>query len=197
MIPSYFVKLENMPITSNGKLDKKSLPKPSLEGILNEYEVPTNDIEVMLSKIWSEILGIEKIGVNDNFFQIGGHSLKAMILISEIHKETNKEVPLKELFKSPTIKGLSEFIENAEENIYSNIEKIEEKDYYEASSAQKRMYIIQGFDKENIAYNMPQVFELQGSIDKTKIESTFKKLVERHEALKTYFGIVEGEIVQK
>ncbi|NFC49220.1 hypothetical protein EXN26_18730, partial [Clostridium botulinum] len=84
------------------------------------------------AKIWSEILGIEKIGINDNFFDLGGHSLKATILMSKIHKELNREVPLKELFKSPTIKDLSKYIESAEENLYSKIEKVEEKEYYEA-----------------------------------------------------------------
>ncbi len=197
MVPSYFVKLYKMPVTSNGKLDRRALPKPNLDERLTSYEAPRNEIEETLAKIWSEILGVDKVGINDSFFELGGHSLKAMILISEINKETNKEVPLKELFKNPTIKGLSKFIEEAEESIYSKIEKIEEREYYEASSAQKRMYIIQEFDKENIAYNMPQIFEIQGSMDKNKIEDTFRKLVERHEALRTYFETVEDEIVQK
>ena len=197
MIPSYFVKLDKMPITSNGKLDRRSLPKPNLDERLTSYEAPRNDLEETLGRTWSEVLGIDKIGINDSFFELGGHSLKAMTLISKIHKETNKEVPLKELFKSPTIKGLSKFIESAKENIYSDIEKIEDKDYYKASSAQKRMYIIQSFNKESIAYNMPQIFEIQGSIDKNKIEDTIRKLAERHEAFRTYFETVEDEIVQK
>ncbi|MBN1040279.1 non-ribosomal peptide synthetase [Clostridium botulinum] len=197
MIPSYFVKLEKMPITSNGKLDRKALPKPNLDKILTSYEAPRNALEEILVKIWREVLGIDKIGINDDFFKLGGHSLKAMILISKIHKETNKELQLKKLFKSPTIKGISKFIENAEENIYSKIEKVEEKKYYEASSAQKRMYIIQGFDKENTSYNMPQIFKIQGSINRDKIENTFKRLVSRHEVLRTYFETVEDGIVQK
>ncbi|MCR3761966.1 hypothetical protein KYB31_23675, partial [Clostridium felsineum] len=128
-------------------------------------------------KIWSKVLAVDKVGINDNFFELGGHSLKAMTLVSKIYKETNKEVPLKELFKLPTIKGLSEFIESVDDNkIYSSIEKIEEKEYYETSSAQKRMYVIQSFDKKSTAYNIPQIFELQGYI-KEKIEATFKQLV--------------------
>ncbi|WP_257676524.1 phosphopantetheine-binding protein, partial [Clostridium felsineum] len=122
-------------------------------------------------------MAVDKVGINDNFFELGGHSLKAMTLVSKIYKETNKEVPLKELFKLPTIKGLSEFIESVDDNkIYSSIEKIEEKEYYETSSAQKRMYVIQSFDKKSTAYNIPQIFELQGYI-KEKIEATFKQLV--------------------
>ncbi|MBN1050271.1 non-ribosomal peptide synthetase [Clostridium botulinum] len=198
MIPSYFIKVDEIPLNSNGKIDKKCLMDKKITlKMESNYEASRNKLEEKLVKIWNEVLGIEKIGINDNFFDLGGHSLKAMTLISKIHKETNKEVPLKELFKYPTIKGISKFIESAEESIYSKIEEIEEKEYYEASSAQKRMYVIQGFDKDSIAYNMPQVFEVKGSMNNSKIEDIFRKLVERHEALRTYFETIENEIVQK
>uniref|UniRef100_UPI0032163CAE amino acid adenylation domain-containing protein n=1 Tax=Clostridium sp. TaxID=1506 RepID=UPI0032163CAE len=197
MVPSYFVRLEKMPITTNGKLDRRALPEPNLDTALSEYEAPRNEVEETLSKIWSEVLCVDKVGINDNFFDIGGHSLKATMLMSKIHKELNKEVPLKELFKSPTIKELSKYIASAEENLYSNIEKVGEKEYYEASSAQKRMYMLQQFDKNSIAYNMPAVFELEGKVDKNKIEETFRKLTERHETLRTYFETFNSEIIQK
>ncbi|WP_460263293.1 amino acid adenylation domain-containing protein [Clostridium sporogenes] len=197
MVPAYFVELEKMPLTANGKLNRRALPEPNLDAGLVEYEAPRNKVEEILAKIWSEILGIGKVGINDNFFDLGGHSLKATMLMTKIHKELNKEVPLKELFKSPTIKELGKYIEDAEENLYSKIEKIEEKEYYETSSAQKRMYMLQQFDKDSIAYNMPAVFELEGKVDKDKIEETFRKLTERHEALRTYFEVLNGEIIQK
>ncbi|HCQ89689.1 MAG TPA: non-ribosomal peptide synthetase, partial [Clostridium sp.] len=119
------------------------------------------------------------------------------VLMSKIHKALNKEVPLKELFKAPTIKELSKHIRNTEDNLYSKIEKVEEKEYYEASSAQKRMYMLQQFSNDSIAYNMPVVFELEGKVNKRKIEETFRKLIERHEALRTYFETFNGEIIQK
>ncbi|OPD17560.1 phosphopantetheine-binding protein, partial [Clostridium botulinum] len=127
MIPTYFIQLEKMPLTANGKLDRKALPKPNLDISLNEYEAPRNELEETLVKIWSEVLNVKKIGINDNFFDLGGHSLKATVLMSKIHKELNKEIPLKELFKSPTIKEFGKYIEDVEENPYSKIEKIEEK----------------------------------------------------------------------
>ncbi len=197
MIPSYFVQVDKMPVTTNGKLNRKALPKPNLDVILNEYEAPRNEIEEKLSKIWSEVLGVKRVGINDDFFDLGGHSLKATVLISKIHKELNKEIPLKELFKKPTIKDLSKLIKNTEDNLYLRIEKVEERKYYEASSSQKRMYMIQQFNEDSVAYNMPVVFELEGEIDKQRIEETFKKLVIRHEALRTYFQTIDGEIVQK
>jgi len=83
-----------------------------------------------------------------------------------------------------------------EENPYSTIENIKEQEYYEVSSAQKRMYIVQQFDKDSIAYNMPAVFELKGEVDKLRIEEVFKKLSVRHEALRTYLKTIKEEIVQ-
>ncbi|GKX65197.1 non-ribosomal peptide synthase/polyketide synthase [Inconstantimicrobium mannanitabidum] len=197
MVPTYFVQVEKMPLTTNGKLDRRALPEPNLEASLTEYEAPRNEVEETLVRIWSEVLGIKKVGINDNFFDLGGHSLKATILMSKIHKELNREVPLKELFKSPTIKELGKYIESVEENPYSKIEKVEEKEYYEVSSAQKRMYMLQQFDKDSIAYNMPAVFELEGKVDKKKIEETFRKLIQRHESVRTYFETLNGEIIQK
>ncbi|NRV14639.1 amino acid adenylation domain-containing protein [Clostridium beijerinckii] len=197
MIPSYIMQVNKMPLTANGKLDRRALPEPTLEGILNTYEAPRNELEEKLAKIWSELLGIEKVGINDNFFELGGHSLKAIVLMSKIHKELNKEITLKELFKLPTIRELSKLIEDEKESFYSRIEKIEEKDYYEVSSSQKRMYMLQQFEDNSIAYNMPVVFELEGEINRERIEETFKKLVKRHDALRTYFETFEDKIVQR
>ncbi|MFJ8520731.1 amino acid adenylation domain-containing protein, partial [Lysinibacillus xylanilyticus] len=197
MVPSYFVRIEKMPLTPNGKLNRRALPEPNFEETINEYEAPRNETEKVLAEIWGEVLGIEKVGVNDNFFEHGGHSLKATVLLSKIHKALNKEVPLKEIFKLPTIKELSAFIENEEENIYSKIENIQYRGKYRVSSAQKRMYMLQQFDKDSTAYNMPVVFKLDGNIDKKQIEVTFKKLIKRHEAFRTYFETNDNQLVQR
>ncbi|MCK4259319.1 MAG: amino acid adenylation domain-containing protein [Halanaerobiales bacterium] len=197
MVPSYFIQLEKMPLTPNGKVDRKSLPKPEVENNLVEYQAPSNEIEEKLTKIWSQVLGIERVGINDKFFDLGGHSLKATVLISRIHQELKREIQLRELFTSPTIKELSKLIKNAEENLCSKIERVEESEYYEASSAQKRMYTLQQLEQDSVAYNMPVVFAMEGAIDKSRIEETFIKLSLRHEVLRTYFETVEDEIVQK
>ncbi|MGM1050693.1 MAG: amino acid adenylation domain-containing protein, partial [Bacillota bacterium] len=196
MIPTYLVRLERLPLTPNGKVDRKALPEPE-DGTSTEYVAPRNATEEVLTRIWNEVLGREKVGIYDNFFDLGGHSLKATILMSKIFKEFSKDIPLKVLFKSPTIKELSEYIGNIEDQLYLKIGKVEEKESYEVSSAQKRMYILQQFDKDSIAYNSTAIFELEGNIDKAKMEETFKKLTERHDALRTYFEEVDDKIVQK
>ncbi len=198
MIPSYFVRLEAMPLTSNGKLNRKALPEP--DGTIQtgtEYVAPQNEIEEKLALIWEQILGVAKIGINDNFFDLGGHSLKATVLVSQIHKELNVEVPLSEFFKRPTIKQLAEYIEVSEENLFSAIQPVEEKEYYPASSAQKRLYIQCQFEGAGVSYNMPAAMVIEGRLNSEKVEQTFKKLVQRHETLRTSFHMLEGEVVQK
>ncbi|MGB7604879.1 MAG: thioesterase domain-containing protein, partial [Lutisporaceae bacterium] len=113
MIPSYFIQLEKLPLTANGKVDRKALPEP--QGSINagvEYVAPSNEVEEKLAAIWQEVLGVEKVGVNNNFFELGGHSLKAMNVTSKIKKEIGIDIPLKELFVAPTIRQLSEYISN-------------------------------------------------------------------------------------
>ncbi|MBU3179538.1 non-ribosomal peptide synthetase, partial [Clostridium estertheticum] len=198
MIPSYFIQLEKMPLTANGKIDRKSLPEPDGNiAIGTEYEGARNETEEKLVKIWSEILGVEKIGINHNFFELGGHSLKATSLLSKIHKELEVEVPLKEIFKSPTIKRISEYIQSTEKNIYEQIKIIEEKEYYQVSSAQKRMYILQQFDLQSTSYNMPGSLEILGNFEIERMKEAFIKLIKRHEALRTSFYVQEDKIVQK
>ena len=108
MIPAYFVELEEMPLTPNGKIDRKELPEP--DGSINtgvEYVAPTNDIEEKLVEIWQELLGVERVGIMDNFFDLGGHSLKATSLIAEIHKVLGVEVSIVEVFISQTVRELA------------------------------------------------------------------------------------------
>ncbi|SFB45452.1 thioesterase domain-containing protein, partial [Clostridium frigidicarnis] len=111
MIPSYFVKLDKMPITSNGKLNRRALPKPNLEDRLTSYEAPRNVIEETLVRIWSEVLQTKEVGINDNFFEIGGYSLNAIILSGKIRKELGIEISITHVLKYQTIKEQAQLIE--------------------------------------------------------------------------------------
>ncbi len=198
MVPSYFITLDKLPLSANGKLDRKALPEP--DGNINtgvEYVAPTNETEEILAAIWREVLGIEEIGINDNFFELGGHSLKATSVAAKIHKQLNVEIPLKEIFNIPTIRGLYEYIQGLEENIYSAIEPVEEREYYPISSVQKRMYMHEQINGISTIYNMPMIFKVSGNVDINKLENAFNALVDRHETLRTSFEVVEGEPVQR
>jgi amino acid adenylation domain-containing protein len=196
MIPSYFVQLEKIPLTPNGKVDRKALPKPELKAG-DSYIAPRDEIEKKLTVIWSEILDQTSIGINDNFFHLGGHSLKATILVSKIHKVFQVNVPLAEIFKTPTIRNLSNYIKASVKEKYHAVEPVEKKEYYPLFSAQKRLYILYQMDQQGVGYNIPSFQVLEGEIDKIRLEQTFKMLIARHESLRTSFHMIIDEPVQR
>ena len=196
MIPSFFVQLERMPLTLNGKVDRKSLPAPD-DKIERSYVAPRNMTEAILAQIWSEVLGRERVGIYDNFFELGGHSLKATAVASRIHKELSVMLPLKELFRLPTISEVSEYLSAAKTSVYASIEPVGSKEYYEASSAQKRMWVLQQLDHENTGYNLPAVLVVNGNIGRSRLEEAFLRLIKRHESLRTMFAMEGDVIVQK
>ncbi|QQP77975.1 amino acid adenylation domain-containing protein [Bacillus sp. TK-2] len=199
MIPAFFVQLDKLPLTTNGKVDRKALPSPdgsSVAGVV-EYEAPRNTVEEKLVSIWQDILDIENIGIQHNFFEIGGHSLKATTMVSRIHKELMVEIPLGQIFQVPTIKEIGEFINSTKESVYASIKKVEEQDYYPLSSAQRRLYILNKIEGSGVSYNMPFAMKIKGDLDVHQLEQAFRKLIERHESLRTSFVMVDGEPVQK
>ncbi|MGG4499348.1 amino acid adenylation domain-containing protein, partial [Paenibacillus polymyxa] len=198
MIPSYFVQLERMPLTANGKVDRKALPEP--QGSLQtgvEYVAPRNRMESQLVKIWEEVLGYSGIGVLDNFFELGGHSLRATNLVSKIQKEMNVELPLRDVFRYTTVESMAGAIASLEETRHSSIPKAEEKAYYPVSSAQKRLYVLHQLDGSELNYNLPSALQLEGALNEAKVEKALTTLVARHDMLRTGFEIVNGEPVQR
>ncbi|MCP5053343.1 MAG: amino acid adenylation domain-containing protein, partial [bacterium] len=199
MIPSYFVMIERIPLTPNGKLDRRALPEPVAKAS-DDHIAPQTPLQRQLSELWSGILVLEQpvIGINDNFFQLGGNSLKATFLVAKINKELNAKVPLSEVFQSPTIRELAEYIAGAagDEYLYRSIEPAENKEYYVLSSAQKRLYVLQRMDPRSTAYNIPWLLELNGETDTSRLQTTFKKLIDRHESLRTSIEVIHDEAVQ-
>jgi len=201
MIPNYFIQLEKIPITSNGKLDRKELLSITLIDKPNDkYTAPESEREERLVKIFEEILEVERIGVNDSFFDMGGNSLNVMILMSRIYDEFQISVPIKDMFEYQTVRELIRKIDKQDSKsnlLYEEIKKAEKKEYYETSAAQKRMYTVQQMDEKNIAYNLPACYIAEGEIDEEKIKEIFKELILRHEALRTVFMMKDEEIVQQ
>ncbi|MCX6582995.1 MAG: amino acid adenylation domain-containing protein [Candidatus Aminicenantes bacterium] len=202
MIPAHFVILDRMPLNPNGKIDKKALLEMANKQIIDTavaYEAPRDEVEEKLAGIWSEVLGIKKnlMGIDANFFESGGHSLKAAVLLSKIHRELHVKMALVEVFTRPTIRGLAEYIINTKEDIYISIEHAAKKEYYRLSPAQKRMYFLQQLLEDSIVYNMPAAVILEGVIDKGRLQAAFKKLIRRHESFRTSFEMVGDEPVQR
>ncbi|NOQ25906.1 MAG: amino acid adenylation domain-containing protein [Bacteroidales bacterium] len=198
MIPLFFIELDFIPLTPNGKINRKALPVPKIEAG-EDYAPPTNELEKCLTEIWSEILNIDanQIGIEDNFFTLGGHSLRATLLISKIHKKFEVKLRLIEVFQYQTIKKLSDRIQSSSKESFLTISKAPEKSYYNLSSAQKRIYFLQQLNKDSIAYNLPGVIELSQEINKEKITQVIDRLIERHESFRTSFEIIDEQPVQK
>ncbi|MGO4532519.1 amino acid adenylation domain-containing protein [Paenibacillus sp. 2TAF8] len=199
MIPSYFVELDHLPLTPNGKIDRKALPAPEGEGGGGtEYVAPRNELETKLVVIWQEVLGIAKeIGVYDNFFDIGGHSLRATTLAGKVFKELNVNLPLRDVFRHSTIAAMADAIARMERWEHETIPQAEERAYYPLSSAQKRLFIQHTLDGADQLYNMPELVQLEGELDLGRLEDALRKLITRHESLRTGFEIVKGEAVQR
>jgi amino acid adenylation domain-containing protein len=174
------------------------LKDKGLEGT-GGYEGPGNEIEEKLVRIWSEILEIDRqnIGMNNNFFEIGGHSLKATTLIAFVHKTFNVKIKMTDIFRLPTIKEMAEFIKESTQEKYIAIEPAKEKKYYALSSAQKRVFIHHRMEIDSINYNMPSFMVMEGQLDKERFESVFKKLIRRHEILRTAFVLIDDEPMQE
>ncbi|MDY8049693.1 amino acid adenylation domain-containing protein, partial [Paenibacillus polymyxa] len=197
MVPSYLVQLEQMPLTPNGKIDRKALPTP--EGNLQsgaDYVAPRTWVEVKLAQIWQDVLGLAQVGVKENFFEIGGHSLRATTLASKIHKELNKPLPLRSIFEAPTIEQLAAVMEGLDQVAYASIPVTEERSFYPLSSAQKRLFVLHQFDPNDVNYNMPSVLQVSGPLDVKRVEDVFRQLIARHATLRTCFELVDSEPVQ-
>ncbi|MCP5103379.1 MAG: hypothetical protein GY950_08370, partial [bacterium] len=132
MIPSFFVFLEKIPLTANGKVDGKALPEPEIVPDKGGYTAPRNEVEKKLAAIWAEILGIElkRVGIDSGFFELGGHSIKATLLASRIHKVFNVKISVTEIFTAPTIRGLAQSVAKAGEDKYTVIQPVEKREYY-------------------------------------------------------------------
>ncbi|HET6244459.1 MAG: amino acid adenylation domain-containing protein [Bacteroidetes bacterium] len=197
MVPLHFISLEKIPLNANGKVDRKALPLPD-ESLKTSraYVAPITETEVKLSKLWSESLNIEKPSTEDNFFELGGHSLKATQIISRVYKVFEKEVPLREIFRNPTIKGLAAFIESAEKSAFVSISNVEKREFYPLSASQRRLYILNQFQQDNTSYNIPGALAIEGQLDTEKFEGAIKKVIQRHENLRTAFVFNNGEPVQ-
>ncbi|MHA6533452.1 non-ribosomal peptide synthetase [Paenibacillus sp. BAC0078] len=200
MVPSAFVTLAEMPLSPNGKVDRKALPEP--QGLVqagSEYVAPRSEIEAKLAAIWQDVLGLSQpVGIRDNFFELGGHSLKATQLVSRIQKQLDASVPLGEVFASPTVEELAGYLEvAATKERYEAIGKAEPREWYPASPAQQRLYVVSQLDAEGIGYNIPWALEIAGELDTERVRESLNLLAERHESFRTSFAMQEDQLMQR
>ena len=194
MVPAAFVKLDEMPLTPNGKINRRALPDPDMSLMGEEYIAPRNEIEENLAGIWCDILKIDKdkVGIHDNFFHLGGHSLLAIQLVARIHAKLNCDISIKNLFAKPKLIDLSLFIESQIKEgtgvSYSPIKKTKLlKDGNAMSFAQERLWFLDQFEGSNENYNIPMIFRLEGKLDIKALKTSLNQLVARHASFRTVF----------
>ncbi|MDT4329580.1 non-ribosomal peptide synthetase [Methylomonas sp. MS20] len=207
MVPSAFVVLDEMPLSANGKLDRKKLPAPDIgEQLKKPYVAPRTETETLLAEIWREVLGVEKVGVEDDFFELGGHSLLATQLASRVAKCFSIDLPLRSVFEAGNVATLAEIIDD-EKRAHPGVAMNEDKFTIAAamrsapiplSFAQQRLWFLDQLEPDSPLYNIPVALRLSGRLDLAALRQSFSEIVRRHEVLRTIFETGEdGEPVQK
>jgi len=201
MVPSSFVVLDALPLLPNGKVDRRALPAPGEEGLGPAGAPPRNATEELLVEIFRDLLGRERVGIHDGFFDLGGHSLLATRAASRIREVMGVELPLRQLFETPTAAGLAAAVEAREPGREPAPPILprgpEAGDELPLSFAQERLWILDRFEPENPAYNMPFPVRLRGTLDPAALRWSLRRLVERHESLRTTFHSRGGKPVQR
>jgi len=165
--------------------------------VSTQYVPPQNEQQEKLSTIWKDVLNNHSLGIDDNFFESGGHSLKAMQIISRIHKEFNVEISISKFFENPNIRALNEIISQQEFNQLTEIEILPEMPYYEVSHSQRRLWILDQTEENFNAYNLSMGFTFKGKLDINAFKKAVSMTVHRHESLRTTFVEINGEPRQK
>lgn len=198
MVPSFYVFMEHLPLTPNGKVDKKQLPQPEESDLNKEvFVAPRNELESKLCRLWQEVLKIDQVGIYDNFFALGGHSLLATRLVSSIREEFNIELPLRTLFESATVTELSLCIEqtlkmDGSENTLPSVELADRTQILPLSYAQNRLWFIDQLGGGSVQYNTQSSFLVFGKFHLPAFEKALRRLIDRHEVLRTNFLTVNG-----
>jgi amino acid adenylation domain-containing protein/non-ribosomal peptide synthase protein (TIGR01720 family) len=207
MVPSAFVFVEALPLTPNGKVDRQALPasdeaRPELA---QTYAAPRTPVEELLAGIWTEVLGLERVGgqpavgAHDNFFELGGHSLLATQVVSRVRQILQVELPLRMLFENPTVAGLADNlrIRRAEQGEYIlPLSPVSRQEELPLSFAQQRLWFLDQLEPGSALYNVPTGVRLSGTPNVAALEQSLNKVVQRHEALRTTFAAVDGRPVQ-
>src|SRR5262249_37322351 len=198
MVPSAYVGLDRLPLTPDGKPDRMALPAPEEDAYARGgYEAPVGATEEMLAQIWSELLGIERVGRHDNFFELGGHSLLAVRVISRLRQTLNVEVPLAELFAKPTLLDFARLVASASASRLPAIVPVARDGVLPLSFAQQRLWFLAQFEGASAAYQMGGGIKLKGQLKREALIQALDRIVARHEALRTSFAVIDGQPVQR
>ncbi|MBW4611883.1 MAG: amino acid adenylation domain-containing protein [Desmonostoc vinosum HA7617-LM4] len=201
MIPTAFVLLKTLPLTANGKVNRQALPTPEQTPSPETFVAPRNPVEEVLIGIWAEILSLKRVGIDDDFFTLGGHSLLATQAISRIRKAFAVELPLRQLFETPTVAGLAKQIETAmkagEKLQLTDIKRVSRDREIPLSFAQQRLWFLEQLNPGGAAYNLSRAIRITGKLNIAALQECINEILQRHEVLRTSFAIAHAQPVQK
>ena len=191
-----WVKLESLrdETLSPGEKSVSLYPRP---GLSSEYLAPRNETERELTRIWQDLLGYEQLGVRDDFFELGGDSLKAITLLSRIQKELNNTVSISDLFDNPTIEEITTCLSHGKTSPQLIFTPVETKEYYPLSSSQRGFYFGQQLEVNGFTLNMAEMYIMEGKMDRAKLGDILEELIKRHESLRTSFQILDEGPIQR
>ncbi|MBN2444754.1 MAG: AMP-binding protein, partial [Spirochaetales bacterium] len=198
MVPSFFVPVTRLPLTSSGKINVRELPDPQSTHN-GDFIAPGSKTEKALAEIYAEILKIDsgEIYAHSNLFELGGDSLTVILLISKVREYFNVTVDVRDIFDTLTVSKLAELIDKSAKNSRESIKILETREYYDLSPAQKRLFFLHSLNSPNISYNISGAVIISGQIDISEMESIFNAIINQHDILRTSFEIVAEEPKQK
>ncbi|MCG9580581.1 amino acid adenylation domain-containing protein [Vibrio tubiashii] len=195
MVPSQLVVMESMPLTPASKVDKKKLPQPHNHVQHKAYEAPEGEIEQLLAQEWQALFGLENVSRNDDFFALGGQSLLATQLVGRLQQKHQIRLLLQSVFDSPRLDVMATQCTSLKEPAVT-IKAVPRMEYMPVSASQKRLWFVQQLMPESSAYHMPLGLKLKGEVNREWLEQSLRTVISRHEALRTSFVQVDGELMQ-
>lgn len=195
MLPTYYVELDKMPLTANGKTNIRALPKVSEKDMIkSQFLGAENELEQQLIDIWETVLKVDKIGVNDDFYDLGGHSLKAIEISNAIKVKLKINAGVSDIFSHTTVRALSTHLEKMSNNCLPAIkDSYSESEKNKLTSNEMRLYSIWQLDKTSLAYNMPAIFKIDGDVDAKRLRNCFVLLLQQNETLRTNYILANGQ----
>ncbi|MBS7842014.1 amino acid adenylation domain-containing protein [Pseudomonas fluorescens] len=196
MVPVAYVKLHALPLTANGKLDRKALPAPDMAAVFTrEYEAPEGEIESVLAQIWAEVLQVERVGRRDHFFELGGHSLLAMRMVSQVRQRLGVELLLSDVFANAELAAVAEGLAQAGRSTLPQILPANRDEPVPLSFAQQRLWFLALMEGANTAYNIPIGLRLRGQLHVEALQRALARIVARHATLRSRFAQY-GDVAQ-
>ncbi|WP_229204982.1 condensation domain-containing protein, partial [Duganella sp. Leaf61] len=201
MIPAVYVRLDSLPLSANGKLDRKALPEPDAQAGEGGDAAPQGVFETALADIWAELLKCGPVGRHANFFALGGHSLLAVQMVSRLRQQLKRAIALDAVFAHPVLSDLARALAAApasdKGNAVQAIAPASGAERTALSFAQQRLWFLEQMDGNSATYNLPYGLVLDGPLQRDALSAALDRIVARHEALRTTFAEENGQPFQR